>query len=506
MVNLQSNSIKKRLTGMSMLASMSALLLASAGYVLYGITVFRTTMVRRLTTQEEIVASNSITALMFADPHSAESTLAALKAEPSIISAGMYGKDGKLFASYRRDRNVHNSPTSELPDTPRNSYRFESRRLLLSHDIIFEGERVGAVYFEADLQEIYERLEQYALIAGIVLVASSMLAFLLSSKLQRSISGTVLHLAETARIISSQKDYSVRAGPSPSHDELSLLTETFNEMLSQIQQRDDALEQARREVEIRVQERTAELQASNKELEAFTYSVSHDLRAPLRHIDGFSKLLIEDCGAELSKEALEYISIIRSGTQQMSQLVDELLNLARVGRQELSLHLTGLDTLVDELVSSLKTENSGREIEWKIQPLPFTECDPTLMKQVFANLLSNAVKYTRPRSIAVIEVGSTHIESETVIFVRDNGIGFDMKHANKLFGVFQRLHRQEDFEGTGVGLAIIQRIINKHGGRVWADAALNKGATFFFTLGSPNGNEPDANSSPQSAKMGGLSY
>ena len=166
----------------------------------------------------------------------------------------------------------------------------------------------------------------------------------------------------------------------------------------------------------------------------------------------------------------------------MGMLIDDLLNLAQVGRKQLSMEVTGLNSLVEEVRTDLNRANPDRLIEWKIEALPFVECDPALMKQVFANLLSNAVKFTRPRQPAVIELGVTSQDGARAVFVRDNGVGFSMKYANKLFGVFQRLHRAEDFEGTGVGLATVQRIIRKHGGRVWAEAELNKGATFYFTL------------------------
>ena len=241
----------------------------------------------------------------------------------------------------------------------------------------------------------------------------------------------------------------------------------------------------RKQAEEQLQRRAAELQAVNAELEAFTYSVSHDLRAPLRHIDGFSKLLMDGHSSELTEEARDYVATIRESTKEMSQLVDDLLNLARIGRRELSLQVTGLKTLVEGVVSNLKAGNTSRAIDWKFQPLPFVECDPSLMKQVFINLLSNAVKFTRQRDLAVIEVGSFQQDNQSVIFVRDNGVGFDMKYVGKLFAVFQRLHRQEDFEGTGIGLAIVHRVIQKHGGRVWAEGELNKGAVFYFTLGTP---------------------
>jgi len=239
-----------------------------------------------------------------------------------------------------------------------------------------------------------------------------------------------------------------------------------------------------------LERRGAELEAANKELEAFTYSVSHDLRAPLRHIDGFSKLLLEEAASGLSEDARGYLHEIRASTLEMGQLVDDLLNLARVGRKELVLQVTGLETLANEVAAELKRTNVGRTIEWRIGKLPYVECDPGLIRQVFVNLLSNAVKFTRPRDLATIAVGATIEGGQPTIFVRDNGVGFNMRNAAKLFGVFQRLHRQEDFEGTGVGLATVQRIVRKHGGDVWAKAELDRGATFFFTLeGSKEGTQ-----------------
>ena len=238
------------------------------------------------------------------------------------------------------------------------------------------------------------------------------------------------------------------------------------------------------DLERRVMERTAELAAANKELEAFAYSVAHDLRAPLRHIDAFSKLLAEQLSGSLDESGRHYLESIQGGANNMGRMVDDLLNLSRVARKELNLQVTGLSSLVEEVLKELAPDVKDREIEWKIANLPFVECDPILVKQILVNLLSNAVKFTRTRPHAIIEVDQTNVEGQPATYVRDNGVGFSMKYSSKLFGVFQRLHRQEDFEGTGVGLATVQRIVQKHGGRIWAEAELNTGATFYFTLGT----------------------
>jgi len=236
----------------------------------------------------------------------------------------------------------------------------------------------------------------------------------------------------------------------------------------------------------------ADLTSSLKELEAFTYSVSHDLRAPLRHISGFSNILSEEFGSTLTPEAQHHLQRIQEGTRRMGLLVDDLLNLARIGRRDLALRVENLTPLVDEAVAELASECAGREIKWTIGKLDSAKCDPGLVKQVFLNLLSNSIKFTRPRRSAVIEIGEQDIEGTPTLFVRDNGVGFNMKYVNKLFGVFQRLHRAEEFEGTGVGLATVQRIVQKHGGRIWCEAELDKGATFYFTLAAPEKKDSNA--------------
>lgn len=247
-------------------------------------------------------------------------------------------------------------------------------------------------------------------------------------------------------------------------------------------------EQNLKQANDRLERRTGELSEANIELESFTSSVAHDLRAPLRHIAGYSNVMMQDYGPRLDVAGLSCLGKISAGAQRMGRLVDDLLSLSKVGQQDLSVEDTPLNLMVGQAVEDLVLECPGRELEWRIGDLSNAECDPGLVKQVFVNLLSNAVKYTRKREHAVIQLGQMSQNGERVIFIRDNGVGFEMQYAGKLFGVFQRLHKASEFEGTGVGLAIVQRIIRKHGGRIWAEAELDQGATFFFTLGSPERN------------------
>src|SRR5258708_8909635 len=232
-----------------------------------------------------------------------------------------------------------------------------------------------------------------------------------------------------------------------------------------------------------LEKRTAQLVATNDELEAFSYSVSHDLRAPLRHIYGDAAMLINEHGAQLVPEAQLRPKRIQEGTEKMGGMIGALLNLARLDRRSMDLQMTSLNSLVKNVLHDLESETTDRKIDWRVGSLPSVNCDPGLIQQVFANLLSNAVKYTRRRERAVIEVDQSTIEGQLVLFVRDNGAGFDPKYSDKLFGTFQRLHSDQEFEGTGLGLATVRRIVRKHGGRVWAEADTNKGATFYFTLG-----------------------
>ncbi len=238
----------------------------------------------------------------------------------------------------------------------------------------------------------------------------------------------------------------------------------------------------RKRIEEEIRTHTAELAAANKELEAFSYSVSHDLRAPLRAIDGFSRVLEEDYAPQLTPDANRYLQLVRGNAKQMGELIDDLLTFARLSRQAIRKQKVSVVHVVRQCLDELQDERKGRRLEITVGDLPPCEADPALLKQVFVNLLSNALKFTRRRDAALVHIGFQQADGRCVYFVRDNGAGFDMKYADKMFGVFQRMHRAEEYEGTGVGLAIVQRIVHRHGGRVWAEAEVDKGATFYFAL------------------------
>lgn len=274
------------------------------------------------------------------------------------------------------------------------------------------------------------------------------------------------------------REFPIEISLSPLETEDGVLVSSAIRDITERKRAQDEIQTLNQEME----RRNVDLVAANEELESFSYSVSHDLRAPLRHMDGFSKLLHDEYGPALDPTAQHYLHMIQDGAKSMGDLVDGLLNMGRIGRQELARKSIDLNSLTKSVVRDLQPDCQERQIDWRIGGLPTVNCDPGLMKQVFVNLLSNAVKYTRRRDLAVIEVGELTVEGESVIFVRDNGAGFEQQYVHKLFGAFQRLHRADEFEGTGVGLATVQRIIRKHGGRIWAEGEVDKGASFFFVL------------------------
>jgi signal transduction histidine kinase len=253
--------------------------------------------------------------------------------------------------------------------------------------------------------------------------------------------------------------------------------------LTKLQTSHEHIIELNRMLETRVAQRTAALDAASKELEGFSFSVSHDLRAPLRRISGFAQLLQESASAQLDQGNRELLAHIIGGATQMSALIDALLEFSRAGRAELHIGAVDLESVVDGVISELQTGLAARGIEWRRGALPTVRGDRVLLQQVLANLLSNAVKYTRTRNPAVIEIGVHEgRDNEVVVFVRDNGVGFDLRYAGRLFEVFQRMHRVDEFEGTGIGLANARRIVTRHGGTIWADATIGSGAWFYFSL------------------------
>jgi light-regulated signal transduction histidine kinase (bacteriophytochrome) len=331
------------------------------------------------------------------------------------------------------------------------------------------------------LHELDERLRVDALVVCLAVIGSIAIAFVLSTWLQRRIARPVLALAEVASAVSERKDFSLRSN-SASDDEVGVLVEAFDQMLGEIQQRDSEIRKLNADLERRVAARTAELEASNKELEAFSYSVSHDLRAPLRHIDGFVELLTKHAGSTLDEKSRRHLVTISTAARRMGALIDDLLVFSRMGRSEMRKVSVNLAAMAADVVQEIQGDAGNRVVEWELGELPTVQGDPAMLRLVLTNLLSNALKYSAPREAARIEIQAQTRNGDHVVSVRDNGVGFDPAYSHKLFGVFQRLHGPHEFEGTGIGLANVRRIVNRHGGDTWAEGAIDQGATFYFSL------------------------
>ncbi|MBI1767300.1 MAG: PAS domain S-box protein [Bacteroidetes bacterium] len=739
-------SIQRKLMRVIMVTSGAVLLLTCLAYFAYEVLTFRQAMVRQLTVLGEIIATNSTAALAFESRSDAEEILAALKAERHIVAASLYDKDGKLFSRYPSDLSVNMFPTAPGDE----SYRFENFHLVGFQPVVQGNKRLGTLYMKSDYGAMYDRLQLYGGIALLVIAISSLLAYVLSKRLQHGITKPILALTQTAKVISNRGDYSVRV-VKLAEDELGVLTDAINQMLSQIEDQNLALsessarvhavlnsalsavilmdaaglitdwngraeeifgwtreeavgrslaetiipenfrvahqnglkhflktgegpvinklielsalrkngsefpielsisslktgnvlafcgfvtditkrKQAEAEIlslnqnlEQKVRERTDQLEnniiqlneseeqlkksnelfsklfnlnpaailisrldnakvvkvneaflsffgfssseevlgktarelnivahpeqreelaqllkennvvkdfeinaytkqgkmfwistsiliielenipclfsisidisnrkgieeqvrAANKELEAFSYSVSHDLRAPLRSIHSYINILYEEYAEKLDEEAKRLINIVMNNSKKMGQLIDDLLAFSRLGRRELTMTAVNMNSVVATIWEDVARLNEGNNLKLMLSNLPDAKADNAAITQVWTNLISNAVKYSRNKEHPIIEIGHFDNEGTTVYFVRDNGAGFDMRYYDKLFGVFQRLHSSKEFEGTGVGLAIVHRIVSRHGGRVWAESKIQEGTTFYFSI------------------------
>jgi signal transduction histidine kinase len=506
---LKNLSIRSKLTAITLLASGIALVLACGAFLAYDLIAIRSEMIENLEIVAEILGSNSTAALAFNDPKAAEETLGALKAQPAILAGCIFTKDGKRFAIYRQ-AGVRDDlfPTS----ASRPCHVFRENRLELQRAIVHDGKYVGMVCIESNLDPMYVRVRQYLLIFTVVLAASTAVAFAIAFRLQRFISTPILSLAEVAKTVSAEKNYNLRAAWA-SRDELGVLVEGFNEMLSEIQERDDALRRAHDELEQRVHERTQELrdeiqvrtkaeaelkatasqlERSNRELQDFAHMASHDLQEPLRKVRAFGDRLKAKCAGVLSEEGLDYLNRMQSAAARMQSLIEGLLSFSRVATKAMPFLRVDMGSVAREVLSDLeaRTEQTGGRVE--VGSLPTLDADPTQMRQLLQNLIGNGLKFHRPDVPPVVRVRGELIDggARCRITVEDNGVGFDEKYRDRLFNVFQRLHSRTEFEGTGIGLAVCRKIVERHGGTIEASSAINEGSRFTVVLPvCPNGGE-----------------
>jgi signal transduction histidine kinase len=490
-------SLRRKLMGVVLVITLAALLVALLAIIAYDLRAYHRTWIADVTTQAELLGQTSAPAIAFDDAGTAKENLELLRLRPQVQAAAIYSVRGTLFATYRRG-----DQTEEFPSLPEaDGVRIDGRNMVLFQRIVSQGEIVGTVYLRTDY-ELYSRIVDYLGIALAVTIIAMLVAYVMSAQLQRVVTRPVLAIANIAREVVEKGDYSRRA-EKLSDDEVGVLADAFNSMLAEIQHRTGELEvsnvelerqigeRARAEQEVlrlnteledRVRDRTAQLEAANNELEAFSYTVSHDLRAPLRAIDGFSQALVEDFPEHVPEEAQRYITRIRSSTQRMGQLIEDLLNLSRVTRAQLERTEVDVSEIARQVVADLRLREPERQVDVSVWDNMVAAADARLLRAALENLIGNAWKFSAKTEHPRIEIGALRDGEHRIFFVRDNGAGFNMDYADKLFHAFQRLHSGTEYTGTGIGLATVHRIVLRHGGRIWADAQVGKGAAFYFTL------------------------
>ncbi|MGC2638775.1 MAG: ATP-binding protein [Acidobacteriaceae bacterium] len=468
-------SISGRLTALVVFASGTALLLAYLSYLAYDYYTLRHNLVESIDSQATLIGINSEAALLFDDQQTAETTLSSLRGAPSIETAEIFRADGRPFARYTRKGSTANlSVVPRLPAGQASAFWIQERTVLLGRAIESDGQVIGSVYILAETRDVAQRARQFGLLSAAILLVCFAIALLATLALRGSIIRPLENLAETARVVSRRRDYSVRAETPRRRDEMAFLVQSFNEML-------DEIEQSRAVLEQKVAERTAELSAANRELEAFSYTVAHDLRGPLQQVANIVFLLKLGAAEGTPPEQKSLLDNLGASTMKMSSLIDDLLSLSRASSAPLQHAPVDLSVLARSILDNL-AQGGDRKVEIVIADRCTALADEGLITVVMENLLRNAWKYSSRKDAARIEFGCRNEGKETIFFVRDNGAGFDNAHADRLFIPFQRLHSQADFPGTGIGLATVQRIIVRHGGRVWATGAVDQGAEFCFTL------------------------
>src|ERR1700694_4463543 len=485
---------------MNILVSGAALLICCAVFVAYDLVSFREAMVHNLSIQAQIAGSNSVSALLFDDPQTAEGTLSALKAAPNIVSAGIYTPEGRPFAMYQRDGTGQSLALPPIPSGQIEAHWFKEGQLVLVSTIVFQGKPSGSVFIRSDLKEMSHRLKRYGGIAAMVLFASLIAALLVGSVFQRAVAEPIVHLAELAGIVSRDKDYSVRATSTGNGDEPDVLTRAFNEMLGQIQEREGALQKVHRELEQRVQARTAQLAAANKELELknreveratrlkskFLASMSHELRTPLNAIVGFSDLLAEQTAGALNDKQKRFVNHIKQGSAHLLQLINDILDLSKIeaGQLELRCEDFQVKDALPEVLSTIlplaMTKNI--QVQHKLETGRAVYADRVRFKQILYNLLSNAVKFT-PKE-GRIDIDCVESGSQVCISVTDTGIGIRAEDQEVVFEEFRQVEGNTDAfnEGTGLGLAITKRLVEQQGGKISLESEPGKGSRFTFTL------------------------
>jgi len=465
-----------------------ALFLACASFLVYEYVTVPRNVARDLKSLAAVTGNNVAAALVFQDRKMAAEALAAFTVTPNVVWGVVCRSDGDGFASYDRDgRGNFPSGCARRGD----EVRTYDDRVELSQTIRFRGEVVGSVTLNADLREISERMWSYGQIVFIVLVLSLGVAYVIARQLQRFVSKPLVDLASVAKQVSRSKTYSVRATKAAS-DEIGELVDGFNTMLGQIEARDAVLEQKvydlqrevteRQRAEAELAKQTVELPRSNNDLQQFAYVASHDLQEPLRMVSSYTQLLSKRYKDKLDGDALEFIDFAVDGVKRMQTLIKDLLEYSRVGTRGKEMVPVDATALVNVACRSLSASIKDANANVAVAALPVVMGDETQLAQLFQNLIGNAIKYRKKDVRPVVQVSGWLDQGQCHFSVKDNGIGIAPEHAEKVFVLFQRLHGKSEYEGTGIGLAICKKIVERHGGRIWIESMPGQGTDFRFTL------------------------
>jgi len=483
-MNFSGMSLRAKLTALIMSVTLLGLALAFMLLTVADMRAMRAALEREVSLSARLAAEYCVAPLAFGYVEETAEALSKLAVLEGIGYAAVYDRDGKLFACHACDGAEVPAEETSGPGEDGPFARLVSAR----EPMVYNGEVYGTLRLAVSTGELYRSMLARLALLAVIGAALAVLTFFLAVRAQRVVSGPLLRLAALARGVGRSGDYSVRTGIKRA-DEIGTLAAGMDAMLENLETRgrerdaaEDALREAHAGLERAVAERTAELKAANEELEAFTYSASHDLRAPLRRIDGFAAILEEDHSAALPDEARNAVARVRAGCRQMAEVIDSLLKLSRLMRQSITRAPLDLGAMAEEAAANLREAEPERRVAFAAAPGLSAFGDRTLVGEVLENLISNAWKFTRRAENPAVEFGSAEKDGETAFFVRDNGAGFDMEYAGNLFRPFQRLHAAADFPGTGIGLVTCRRIIERHGGRIWAEGGPGRGAVFYFTL------------------------
>lgn len=475
--------LKYQLTVVIVFISVVSLWLASTAFVFYDRYAYKENMVHELTILSRIVSSKMSVAVSENNKNEVLSNLQSLAIKNSIEFACVISNAGEVVAYFSREALSEESARKLCLQKPGYISHIGDKHIDLVEPVYAtDSKRIADIYVRQDYSDLNKRFGVFSVVMFVILLFASGIAALLSSRVQRFFSTPLVSLKNVAESIAADNNYSIRV-VHDRRDEIGQLYHAFNHMVETIESKNIELSDARDELEHRIEMRTSELNSINKELEAFTYSVSHDLRAPLRAIDGFSAALEEDCGDQLNSAGRDHLRRIRMASQTMGSLIEALLSLSRLSRIEMNNQSVDLVPIARDIADHLALLYPGRHFQFVYPRTLIAYGDKTLLAIVLDNLLANAWKYSANVPSPRIELGSVDRNGEQVYFIRDNGAGFNMKHAEKLFVPFQRLHKADEFEGIGIGLATVARIVHRHDGEVWAEGVVGGGATFYFTLG-----------------------